>query len=1192
MRSFTTLLFKYFLVVLGFVLSGTLMAQPAQSPLLTRGSSVAPNIVFMFDDSGSMVADYLYQDTSSAAWGGSKPGIGVFGVQAPGGADTYAKCSPEINQLYYDPSQRFDPPFNAAGARLAPAATSIAWAGKVCLSSGNSPLIYRYAGSGPRYDGSNTLNAASSYPKTWTLSSSITAYPPPSLGGQKAPGRTDCVSATSCTYTEELQNFANWYTWFRTRLDMSKNATIQSFNNLPIDSFRLGWGKINTLGAGSNALSSGVASYNSTTRANFFNFLNGITTQNLVNSTPNRYALDNVGKYYQRTDSDGPWGSTPNPNSTSITTQASVVSREAIASQASCRRSNAILVTDGYYNDDYTGLGDVDGKASSVIKSPRGGSYQYSPVLPYAQSEASNTFADVAMKYWYTDLRTDLDNNLAAIPGTDPATWQHLNFWAIGLGVDGTIPQTKSSVDSITSGALSWPLPTPNDPTAIDDMWHATINARGGMLNAGNASQLTNSLNNMVGQILKASASQAGVAVSTINLTSGTKKFVPVYTTGEWTGNMIANNLDPQTGNETTIAWQAEVKDTNTGSENFNTLAPDLSVPMASRSQASRNIYVGTSYSASGSATPFTFAALGAAGLASSLAPGFPGQTVDAVLVNYLRGDRSNEGPSTVRNYRIRAALLGDVVNSTPVLVKPSIDYGYSALPVGTAGASSYAAYLSSKAARAEGALFFGANDGMLHALAENDGREIFAYVPRSVLPNIAKLSDPAYVHRYYVDGPIVQGDFYNGSAWKNIVIGTTGAGAKSVFAIDATNPTSLSAANVLWEIAPDISSYSELGNVLSDVQIGLMRNGQWAAIFGNGYYSASGKAQLFVVNLKDGSLIQKIDTFAGPNNGLGGISLVLDPNNQVIGAYGGDLLGNMWKFDLSSATPGNWNTGFGTASAPVPLYKAKNSAGAAQAITAMPHVMPHPNGGYLVAFGTGKFFDNSDLTVTSVQSAYGLRDTTTFGVTPSPNPTTSQIVGTNTLVQQAVSASITVSQIVTAFDNTTSTQVVTYYSVSSNTITWTTNQGWYFNLPNTGQRTVYPVASIYKRIIRVDTIQPGVSSSDPCSSGSSGVGYNYIIDALTGGSPKGQVLDTNGDGIVNSADLVSVSGYSTSADGRDVSLIRQSTSSATSVDILDLGTTGDSVLIKLNLCANGIVNCSPNAKSIVKRSFRQLFLR
>ena len=339
----------------------------------------------------------------------------------------------------------------------------------------------------------------------------------------------------------------------------------------------------------------------------------------------------------------------------------------------------------------------------------------------------------------------------------------------------------------------------------------------------------------------------------------------------------------------------------------------------------------------------------------------------------------------------------------------------------------------------------------------------------------------------------------------------------------------------------------------------------------------------------------------AGTSNGLGGASLVLNSNNEVIGAYAGDMLGNMWRFDLNDTSPANWSTGYGTPTAPVPLYKAKGPSTAPgvtpigstvdQPITAAPFVMVHPSGGYLVAFGTGKFFDDADLTSSGTQSAYGIRDKLIFGTTPSLNPTTSQVSGTATLIQQTIAADITERRTVTAFDNSTSTQDVTYYTVSSNPINWSLKDGWYFNLPNSGQRTVFPVSSLFSRIVRVDTIKPGGVASDPCSSTNSGVGYNYMIDALTGGSPQDRIFDTNGDGAINSSDYLAASGYTTTVDGRDISLIRSSTSTATNKDALILNSNGEATKVKLDLCTLGLVNCSTSS-SLKQRTWRQLFLR
>ncbi|MBI2771380.1 MAG: hypothetical protein HYX47_17280 [Burkholderiales bacterium] len=1118
-------------------------AQPAQVPLLTRSSTVEPNILLMFDDSGSMNNTYLYQESTSSFWG-TNVTVGGNGIDPPSNRETYAKCSPQVNRLAYDPAVLYKPRTNADGTVQANGSTNNARTNAPCDDGSNNPYVYAYKGGGLRYD------QVASYDRT-TIQSGNTYT--------KSAARTDCAGA-NCTYGEEIQNYANWFKYHRTRLDMARTAVSQAFIDLP-PTFRLGWGVINTMENGT--LDSGVTLYDATTRGRFYTWIEGLTAPG---NTPNRKALDTAGKYFSRDDSDGPWGTTPRYQSTGSSNVASPTSNETKTAHAACRRSYSMLVTDGYYNDSFT-IANVDNTTGSTITSPRGGSFQYSPGFPYKDSY-SNTMADIAMKYWVNDLRTDLANNVAPVPGLDPAFWQHMNFYAISLGLEGTLPQTPAKLAQLTSGAQAWPQPGPDTLEAIDDMWHATINGRGDMLNAKDATELTGSLQALVGQILKASASQAGVAVSTVNLISGTRKFVPVYTTGDWTGNLIATNLDPDTGNETSTAWQIESKASLTGVESTNTIG-DFS---------KRNIQVGNAAVSGSRAVSFTYAAMTGASLTGSMTG-----VVNAALINYLRGDRSAEGSLGI--YRGRNFLLGDIVNSTPAFVKPAIDYGYANLPAGAA-ASAYIAYLTQKSALAEGAVFVGANDGMLHVFAENDGREVFAYVPRAVLPTLNQLADNAYSHRYYVDGPITQGDYYDGTNWKTAVIATTGAGSKAVFAIDATTPVSLSATSILWEINDGVTNFDELGNVLAEVRIGIVPTsggGTWAAIFGNGYYSKSGKAQLFVVDLKTGALIRKIDTLAGGNNGLGGVRLVLDSNQRVLGAYGGDLKGNMWKFDLSDASASNWSVGFSGA----PLFQAKDGAGTIQPFTAAPFVIPHPNGGYLVAAGTGKFFDLPDITTTGVQSAYGLRDTITFGATSTPAGST--VTGTSSLVLQTVSQAISISRIITAFDDTTSTQVVNYYKVSSNPIDWATKRGWYFNLPFAGQRTVYPVDAYFGRLARVDTILPGATGTDPCAAGTPGVGYNYIIDALNGGSPQVPLLDTNGDGNIDSSDYSGASGYSTSADGRDIALIRQSTSTATKKDIFIVGSSGDAIKTSIDLCKAGLITCG---SGITKRSWRQLFLR
>ena len=195
----------------------------------------------------------------------------------------------------------------------------------------------------------------------------------------------------------------------------------------------------------------------------------------------------------------------------------------------------------------------------------------------------------------------------------------------------------------------------------------------------------------------------------------------------------------------------------------------------------------------------------------------------------------------------------------------------YHLLPASTPGGSSYAAFLASKRTRA-GIILVGANDGMLHAFRDSDGAETFAFIPRSLLPTLGLLAAPSYGHRYYVDGPLTESDAYWGGSWRNVVVGSTGAGSRAIFGLDVTNTAALSADSVLWEL--DHTQQPEMGHVLAPVEVGLMKNGQWAAVFGNGYSSLSGKAQLFIVNLQTGALIKRIDTsratttaWAGPGH-------------------------------------------------------------------------------------------------------------------------------------------------------------------------------------------------------------------------------------------------------------------------------------------------------------------------------------
>jgi type IV pilus assembly protein PilY1 len=842
-----------------------------------------------------------------------------------------------------------------------------------------------------------------------------------------------------------------------------------------------------------------------------------------------------------------------------------------------------MLVTDGYYNDDSVTYASFDSTSAGPITGTTalGAALTYSyngSTRPYAQTQA-NTMADVAMKYWITDLRPDLDNKVRVIPSTvvngvtttvgNESFWQNMTFYGVALGVNGTLPQNTATLFNLTqtgTGSINWPTVTRNTETAIDDMWHATINARGSLLSAKNADELSDAVEGMLAEINKQISSQSGVAVSTANLIIGTRKYTPRYQTGSWTGNVVARDLDPNNGNEVSTAWQV-VGSSSTGT----TTVTYSGIPAA----AARNVVAWTG----SSAEQFT----NTSSITNSMtAP------VSADLINYLRGDKSNEGKAGLGLFRPREVLLGDIVNSAPAFVKGGVDLKYDTLPtVPTTGTNSYRSFYNSKKARAEGAVFVGANDGMLHAFRESTGAEVFAFIPRAVLPNIHLLANKNYSHRYFVDGPNVETDVYTGSEWKNLLLGTTGAGAKAVYALNVTSPVNMTASAVLWEInSGSDANFSELGYVLSDVQAGKTPSGEWVAIFGNGYDSTSGLARLYVVNLQTGAYIKHFDVGASSGNGLGAVRVVRNANQEIIGAYAGDLNGKMWKFDLSLSSSSSWAVGNnGTA-----IY----DAGTSKPITAAPAVIPNTTGsgggGNLIAFATGKLFETSDLDSTTGQSVYGVLDNIPFG-----SPTSAITpVSTSNLVQQTISTTTTTNRTVTNSDLTTSTQSVTFYQVSKNTVTFsTTTKGWYIDLSETGQRTVYPLDMLSNRYIGVDTISPNnVTTNNACTQGAQGKGWLYFIDGLTGGGPNEAILDTNGDGAIDTRDNLS-NGITTTADGRNLSVVVDAASNSTQTTYANMGGgTGSTTLVRLTCSLLGTCGGGGGGASIKQREWRQLFMR
>ncbi|MDR1039325.1 MAG: hypothetical protein LBR80_04005 [Deltaproteobacteria bacterium] len=204
---------------------------------------------------------------------------------------------------------------------------------------------------------------------------------------------------------------------------------------------------------------------------------------------------------------------------------------------------------------------------------------------------------------------------------------------------------------------------------------------------------------------------------------------------------------------------------------------------------------------------------------------------------------------------------LGDVLNSKPILAGPPSS-GFDLLY----GDQSFRAFRSEFGARRLMA-YFGANDGMLHAVnigfpstmmdggvsysksrsgetAHELGAEIWAYVPTSLLPHLQFLADPDYRHAYYADlKPLVVDAKVRGE-WRTVLIGGLRLGGRPITAPD---PDALGAEHFLSEVfALDVTDPEREPELLwrySSLEAGLTvgmptvmsADGKWYAVLPSG---------------------------------------------------------------------------------------------------------------------------------------------------------------------------------------------------------------------------------------------------------------------------------------------------------------------------------------------------------------------
>lgn len=557
------------------------------------------------------------------------------------------------------------------------------------------------------------------------------------------------------------------------------------------------------------------------------------------------------------------------------------------------------------------------------------------------------------------------------------------------------------------------------------------------------------------------------------------------------------------------------------------------------------------------------------------------GGTELADILKYLRGDPLEEQRNG-GNYRSRAHILGDIVDSNPLFIGAPRMY---------ISDTSYLTFQSAHKDRTP-MIYVGANDGFLHAFNAATGNELFAFAPYAVLGTLSDLTEPSYNsgHRFYVDGSPTASDvqFADGT-WHTVLAGGLDHGGQGIYALDVTDPDTMTsesavASKVLWEDDSTTSDFGTLGYTYSQPQIGDVclaydsttgecTADKWVMVFGSGYNNSDGQPYLYIVNAQTGALFAKLDLCSGDSsacnttlaNGASTPALVSSsgsPFDDTV--YIGDLQGNLWRVNLNCSGS---STSVSCSPADTLLFKTQTIGGSSQPITTQPLVSFHPGhpalAGLMVYFGTGRFLGNPDLTDITTQSFYGVWD---------KDPATSP--------SAAVTRSELVQQVISAITTTTPDGVsVTARTVTHNKIDWSQKSGWYMDLPEAGERVITDPRLDKGRLIFTTYIPSATQSSTQCEAG--GQSWLMVLNYKNGSSFILPEIDLNGDGKLDSNDQITVT---TSGDKENAVGVALGKGYATSPTILRTseGNIGD---IKLITKSNGVISSVKERGSDHQRS-------
>jgi type IV pilus assembly protein PilY1 len=659
-----------------------------------------------------------------------------------------------------------------------------------------------------------------------------------------------------------------------------------------------------------------------------------------------------------------------------------------------CQRSYAIMMTDGLPSAD-------DG-------------FKDNPYLGnYANSSPTAWLEDAAKALFEVDLRPNLPRPTA---GTKK---NNLITYAIAFADD----QVK------------------NDP------YLDTVTSLGGgrRLNAGTEAELTNAFKQVITDAFAKDAAAGAAAVSSAQITTETTGYKTSFRSGDWYGDLVAYDIDTTTALPTSAnLWSLRAKVRTTAFANRKIVS-----------------HKGTTGALGTNGAPF-------------VAANFTGVDTPTGMVDFLRGDRSKEGDD-IGKFRRRVDVLGDIINSEPVVVN------YSGTPI----------------------IFVGANDGMLHVVdgrkdssVATRGQELWAYVPRLLHSSLPSLADQAYSHKYYVDGTPTVTEIGGVPGVTRLLVGSLGKGGRGYYALNVSDYNALTvddaAAKVMWEFG---AGQPNMGYSFGSPLIVKTAAG-WRVLVTSGYANGTsggdGVGRLWVLNPATGVIEATISTGVGIASNPSGLTYISRKAYSAVDAetryvYGGDLLGNVWRFDLNTSTA-------------LKISELRDPLGNPQPITSAPEVgaVPGTTDKVYVYVGTGKYLHDDDVpgsptptaAATQQQSMYGIIDDTSVGTPTLPN-----VRGTNgaSCPSGGGNGDLVCQELTYVSDGDNSRYNSTTYTVGS------TKRGWYFDFPvdtRLANARVIGKPVISSRGTVVFTVN--VPTNERCLPG--GNSYLFAVYGLTGG--------------------------------------------------------------------------------------------